>query len=488
MKPLSATDPPLIGDFRLSARLGSGGMGQVYLGFSPAGRAVAVKVVHSHLADDPQFLDRFRHEVEAASKVSGIYAAAVVASGVTDSPPWLATAYVPGPSLAVLVDSYGPLPEDATWRLAAGLAEALRNVHDAGLVHRDLKPPNVLIADDGPHVIDFGISRAFEGTHLTSAGMLIGTPGYMSPEQVEGQQAGPASDVFALGCVIAYAATGKPPFGTGSNPSILYRVAFEEPDLGQVSPDLRHVIQACLKKTPAQRTGLIELANMIASAGPPAQATLGSFWPEPVASQIVAARSSTTPETQAQDGRVPNEVATPASGTDSGPTSHDPVLPDGIHTHERPPASAVPRTVRDAVRLMCLGFVVTLADLILSLMVLGRYNNEVTLAQQASLAQAERTANHMAGAMAIGVAADFVGLAGWAWLAVACRRGAGWPRAAGTALLVIYSVCTLVIVLATHGDPGPRFATIAVWVTGLAATVLLWSSSASAFFARWRKR
>ena len=125
MKPLSATDPPVIGDFRLSARLGSGGMGQVYLGFSPAGRAVAVKVVHSHLADDPQFLDRFRHEVEAASKVSGIYAAAVVASGVTDSPPWLATAYVPGPSLAVLVDSYGPLPEDATWRLAAGLAEAL---------------------------------------------------------------------------------------------------------------------------------------------------------------------------------------------------------------------------------------------------------------------------------------------------------------------------------------------------------------------------
>src|ERR1700744_3037608 len=148
MKPLSANDPPVIGEFRLHARLGSGGMGQVYLGFSPAGRAVAVKVVHSHIADDAEFIERFRREVEAASKVSGMYAAAVVASGVTDNPPWLATAYVPGPSLPALVDGYGPLSEEAVWRLAAGLTEALRNVHDAGLVHRDLKPQNVLMADD----------------------------------------------------------------------------------------------------------------------------------------------------------------------------------------------------------------------------------------------------------------------------------------------------------------------------------------------------
>ena len=200
-----------------------------------------------------------------------------------------------------------------------------------------------------------------------------------------------------------------------------------------MSPDLWHVIQACLKKTPAQRPGLIELANMIASAGPPAQATLGSFWPEPVAKlQIVAARASTTPETQVQDGRVPDEVATPALVPTAVPPATIPVLPDVLR---RPAAAgrAVPRTVRDAVRLMCLGFAVTLADLILSLMVLGRYNNEVTLAQQASLAQAERTANYLAGAMAIGVAADFVGLAGWAWLAVACRRAPATGRGNGAA-------------------------------------------------------
>src|ERR1700733_14893591 len=150
MEPLSAEDPRVIGEFRLRARLGAGGMGRVYLGFSPAGRAVAVKVVHPHLAGDREFLERFRREVAAASTVSGMYAAAVVASGVADDPPWLATAYVPGPSLAVLIDGYGPLSEEAAWGLAAGLTEALRNVHGAGLVHRDLKPANVLIADDGP--------------------------------------------------------------------------------------------------------------------------------------------------------------------------------------------------------------------------------------------------------------------------------------------------------------------------------------------------
>src|ERR1700744_1152881 len=213
MEPLSADDPRMIGEFRLHARLGAGGMGQVYLGFSPAGRPVAIKTIHTQFARDSEFLQRFSREVAAAGSVSGMYTAPVVGSGLSDSPPWLATAAGPGPPLAPVVGRYGSLPMAAVWRLAAGLAEALRAVHAAGLVHRDLKPANVLLADDGPHVIDFGISRAFAGTQLTGAGMVIGTPGYMSPEQAEGTVSGPASDMFSLGCVLAFTATGKPPFG-----------------------------------------------------------------------------------------------------------------------------------------------------------------------------------------------------------------------------------------------------------------------------------
>ena len=207
MEPLSPNDPPTVGEFRLRARLGAGGMGRVYLGFSPAGRAVAVKVVHAELARNAEFRHRFGREVAAARAVSGMYTAPVVAAGLEDDPPWLATGYVPGPSLADVVAQHGALPEPAVWRLAAGLAEALRAVHQSSLVHRDLKPANVLLAADGPHVIDFGISRAFEGTTVTAVGMVVGTPGYMSPEQAEGKQVGPASDVFSLGCVLAFAGT-----------------------------------------------------------------------------------------------------------------------------------------------------------------------------------------------------------------------------------------------------------------------------------------
>ena len=188
MEPLSASDPRTVGEFQLRARLGSGGMGRVYLGFSPAGRAVAVKVVHPELARDQEFIRRFGQEVAAARAVSGMYTTPVVSSGLDDDPPWLATVFVPGPSLATVISSRGPLPEAAAWRLAAGLAEALQAVHACGLVHRDLKPANVLLAADGPHVIDFGISRALNSTTLTVKGMVAGTPGFMSPEQASGSQ------------------------------------------------------------------------------------------------------------------------------------------------------------------------------------------------------------------------------------------------------------------------------------------------------------
>jgi serine/threonine protein kinase len=180
MEPLTAADPRVIGEFRLRARLGAGGMGRVFLATSPGGRMVAVKVIHAELANDAEFVRRFRTEVDAARQVSGLYTAPVVAAGVDDQSPWLATAFVSGPSLDGLVRQCGPLPVPALWRLAAGLADALRAIHAAGLVHRDLKPANVLLASDGPRVIDFGIARALADSRLTATGSIIGTPSFMS--------------------------------------------------------------------------------------------------------------------------------------------------------------------------------------------------------------------------------------------------------------------------------------------------------------------
>ena len=318
MEPLSANDPRSVGEFQLRARLGAGGMGRVYLGYSPAGRAVAVKVVHSELARDAEFRHRFGREVAAARAVGGMYTAPVVAAGLDDDPPWLATAYVPGPPLANVVARHGALPELAVWRLGAGLAEALRAVHACGLVHRDLKPANVLLAADGPHVIDFGISRAFDGTQLTAVGMVVGTPGYMSPEQAEGALVGPASDVFSLGCVLAFAASGNAPFGGGSAASVLYRVVTGRPDLTSVPEKLREVISACLAKDPKQRPELAALGAMITRAGPAVTATPTSFWPAEVAEVIEGATAAPASLTAAA---ASGKVAAASGMTGAGPAA-----------------------------------------------------------------------------------------------------------------------------------------------------------------------
>ena len=297
MEPLATNDPRQVGVFRLHARLGAGGMGRVYLGYSPGGRAVAVKVVHPELAGDPEFMLRFRREVEAAEAVSGAYTAPVVGAGPDDSPPWLATAYVAGPSLDGLVDRAGPLPEGAVWRLAGGLIEALQAIHARGLVHRDLKPGNILIAADGPRVIDFGISRALQGagTVLTAARTTMGTPAYMSPEQAEGREIGPSSDVFSLGSVIAFAATGAAPFDGDNVFSIAYRVVHAEPDLRRVPPSLRDLVAGCLAKDPAARPSLARLMDAItAGSGVLPAVEPGKFWPEPV-NALVAGQASPGP-------------------------------------------------------------------------------------------------------------------------------------------------------------------------------------------------
>ncbi|MFI0777762.1 serine/threonine-protein kinase [Streptomyces sp. NPDC021212] len=266
MHPLGAEDPQVIGAYRLLGRLGSGGMGVVYLGRSAGGRTVAVKVVHAQFALDEEFRARFRREVDAARRVGGSWTAPVLDADPEARVPWVATGYVAGPSLSQAISDEGPLPESSVRALAAGLAEALGAVHRLSLVHRDVKPSNVLLALDGPRLIDFGIARATEGTvSLTSTGVSIGSPGYMAPEQILGQPASGAADVFSLGAVLTYAATGEQPFPGDSSASLLYKVVHEEPRLGpELTGELRDVVAECLAKDPADRPTPEQIARRLA--------------------------------------------------------------------------------------------------------------------------------------------------------------------------------------------------------------------------------
>ncbi|MEU6255341.1 protein kinase [Streptomyces sp. NPDC047043] len=268
MQPLGVDEPTVVGPYRLLGRLGSGGMGRVYLGRSAGGRTVAVKIVHPHFALDEEFRARFRREVEAARRVGGAWTAPVLDADPEAAVPWVATAYAAGPSLAGAVADGGPLPPHSVRVLGAGLAEALTAVHELGLVHRDVKPSNVLLTLDGPLLIDFGIARATDGTaSLTSTGVSIGSPGYMSPEQILGKGATGAADVFSLGAVLAYAATGEPPFPGDSSAALLYKVVHEQPELGSLEGELREVVEACLAKDPSARPAPGEVARRLAPEG-----------------------------------------------------------------------------------------------------------------------------------------------------------------------------------------------------------------------------
>jgi serine/threonine kinase PknH len=259
VEPLASDDPVQVAGYRLRARLGSGGMGRVYLAFTSAGRAVALKVVRPDLGEDGDFRRRFRQEAEAARRVHGLYTAQVLDADPDAVPPWLVTAYVPGPSLHEAVTEHGPMPEQTVLVVLAGVAEALAAIHAAGVVHRDLKPSNVLLAPDGPRVIDFGIARAADATTLTRSGVRVGSPHFMAPEQVSGQDASPAIDVFALGALGAFAALGRPPFGDGDEIAVLYRVVHSQADLSGCPERLREVLERCLAKDPAQRPAPAEI-------------------------------------------------------------------------------------------------------------------------------------------------------------------------------------------------------------------------------------
>ncbi|MCX4508504.1 serine/threonine-protein kinase [Streptomyces anulatus] len=283
MDKLGSDDPHRIGAYRLLGRLGEGGMGQVFLARSDRGRTVALKLVRRELAEQPEFRARFRQEVRAAHRVGGAWTAPVLDSDTEAPVPWVATGYVAGPSLQRIVSgrpgapvtdsgAYGPLPLRSVRFLGSGLAHALQHIHGAGLIHRDLKPSNVLMTIDGPRVIDFGIARALESVpdgDLTRTGALVGSPGFMAPEQVRGERVTTACDVFCLGSVLAYAASGRLPFGTtesGGVHALMFRIAQEDPDLTGVPEDLAGVVRDCLAKDPAARPGTGEILARLGEA------------------------------------------------------------------------------------------------------------------------------------------------------------------------------------------------------------------------------
>ncbi|MER8224448.1 serine/threonine-protein kinase [Streptomyces sp. NPDC094143] len=300
--------PRRIGVYAVERELGAGGMGTVYLARSRGGRAVAVKVARPELAADPHFRARFRAEVEAARRVGGFHTAPVVDADLDARAPWLATAYIPGPTLAELIEREGPMDERRLRSLGAALAEALQAVHACGLVHRDLKPGNIIMADDGPRVLDFGIARAVESTRLTATGAAFGTPGYLAPEQAQGGEVDGAADVFALGAVLVAAAGGSA-FGTGTPLGLMYRSVHESADLSAVPGELRSLVAACLAKDPAGR--------------PTLEALLSSFGPGPDPSPDRAALASTAPDLP---GAAPPAPAEPpdAPGRADAPVRHTP--------------------------------------------------------------------------------------------------------------------------------------------------------------------
>ncbi|WP_329378521.1 serine/threonine-protein kinase [Streptomyces sp. NBC_01716] len=261
MDELRPQDPARIGVWQILARLGAGGMGQVYLGRSPGGRLVAVKVIRDEISDHPESLARFRREAATMETVRSPYTAQLIEASLDASPYWLATEYVPGPTLREAVRASGPFPPESALRLFAALAEGLATVHRHGVTHRDLKPQNVILAPQGPQLIDFGIARGQEWTALTQVGMAPGTPGYAAPEVLLRNEVTPAADIFALGATIAYAATARPPFGGGDASAVSFRTVHEDIDLTGVRDDLAALIRRCVAKEPGERP---ELATVIA--------------------------------------------------------------------------------------------------------------------------------------------------------------------------------------------------------------------------------
>ncbi|MFE7601694.1 serine/threonine-protein kinase [Streptomyces sp. NPDC057494] len=336
-QPLAADDPKTVAGYRLAARLGAGGMGKVYLSYTPGGRAVAIKLIRPEFGEDAEFRRRFAQEVRSAQRVQGLFTAPVIDADPEGAQPWLATAYVPGPSLADAVVAHGALPVETVLLLVAGMAEALHVIHGAGIVHRDLKPSNVLLAADGPRVIDFGIAHAADATSLTGSGVTIGTPSFMAPEQAAGRPVTGATDVFALGQVAAYAATGVPAFGEGTGHGVLYRIVHEEPDLSAVPERLTELVTRCLAKDPEARPTLSEIIGLCQAANAATVLRRPEDWlPGAVSAEITARVAAPAP---------PQTPPPPTVAPSAAPAGYSPTVPAAPSTPPPgygPPPSTAP--------------------------------------------------------------------------------------------------------------------------------------------------
>lgn len=370
MMRLRREDPRVVGSFRLHRRLGAGGMGVVYLGSDRRGQRVALKVIRPDLAEDQEFRSRFAREVSAARRIRGGCTARLVAADLEAERPWFATQYVPGPSLHDKVAEEGPLTAAQIAAIGAALSEGLVAVHEAGVVHRDLKPSNILLSPKGPRIIDFGIAWATGASTLTHVGTAVGSPGFLAPEQVRGAAVTPATDVFALGATLAYAATADSPFGHGSSEVMLYRVVHEEPHLIGVPDALAPLVQACLAKDPEDRPTTLQLsmrlkeiaareAQGLSDGRPPAQRARGAERPtgrlaDAYADQRTERRTGGTPAPQGPDqghgqGQGPNSGghARPSSSRPPSPrpsSSRNPGGPSSRPTAGRTGGRQAPRT------------------------------------------------------------------------------------------------------------------------------------------------
>ncbi|MEU7858774.1 protein kinase [Nonomuraea sp. NPDC049141] len=382
--PLTMDECEAIGPYRIVGRMGAGGMGVVYAGIADDGAQVAVKVIHPGLAADPQFRDRFVREVDLLSRVRGRCTVSVLASDTSAMPPWLATEFVPGPTLSTYVRDNAPLGPDELLSFGVDIAEALTDIHRAGIVHRDLKPGNVILSASGAKVLDFGIARALDESGLTGTGALIGTPGWISPEQYRGDQADAAADVFAWGALMAYASTGRPPFGTGAPDVLAYRVMSVDPDLSGVPARIRDLVRSALAKDRAARPSTSELLARVTAlrAGatiplpPPDKRLVVPLWSAAaVIAAVVAvgavfvANSAGTPEalqspsdspssthTETQTSEDPDEATTESDTPEATPSTPD-ETPSTKKTPKETPttkkASARPSPRRSAAGVPC---------------------------------------------------------------------------------------------------------------------------------------
>jgi serine/threonine protein kinase len=354
MDPLTGEDPTHIASYQLRARIGAGGMGQVYLAYTRGGRPVALKVVRPQFGDDPDFRERFRHEADAARRVHGLYTAQVLDADPHATPPWLVTAYVAGPSLAQAVARHGPMPPHSVLQLMAGVAEALEAIHAAGVVHRDLKPSNVILAADGPRVIDFGIAQAADASALTRQGARVGTPQFMAPEQIQGRPPAPALDVFALGNLAAYALLGRSPFGAADD-ALFARILHQPPDLGDCPAPLRELIERCLNKDPHARPSPTELVTACRGQQNPQTLPLTGPWLPPTMAADLARYTAPPPPVPIPRPAPPQPATAAATLTSTAHYPTDAAPPT-------PPALVIPRVtlIRAGVAVVVIGALIGL--------------------------------------------------------------------------------------------------------------------------------